>query len=64
MTNFALHVKLHFYDNYDPLRHFRTYFPGGALSSELNMATKGQEKYEMLANDLLRNYRDQAIVQY
>ena len=31
MTNFALDDKLHFYDNYDPLRDFRTHFPGGEI---------------------------------
>ena len=31
MTNFALHDKLHFYDNYEALREFRTHLLGGEI---------------------------------
>ena len=34
MTNFTFHDKLRFYDNYDPLRDFRTHFPGGEILRE------------------------------
>ena len=69
MTNFAFHDKLHFYDNYDPLRDFRTHFPGGAPSvCELNMAAREQENIRdallniaRQANDILRSYRSSNI---
>ena len=66
MTNFAFHDKLHFYDNYDPLRDFRTHFPGGAPSvCELNMAAREQENirdaFARQANDILRSYRSSNI---
>ena len=44
-------------NNYDPLHDCRTHFPGGPLSFKLNWQRKGKKKYEMLANDLLRNCR-------